>query len=129
MCFFTFIHSLMLLFLRCRIGFIFSLMFMRLKSLDILLVKNSVIIKLVSNNNYLCFMNENLNSTNQNYSPEEIDVEKKLRPLSFDDFAGQEQILENLQVFVKAANMRGEALDHALFHGPPGLGKTTLANI
>src|SRR5690606_31487500 len=59
----------------------------------------------------------------------EVDVEKKLRPLSFDDFAGQEQILENLQVFVKAANMRGEALDHALFHGPPGLGKTTLANI
>src|SRR5690554_441705 len=74
-------------------------------------------------------MNDNLNPTNHNYSSEELDVEKKLRPLSFDDFAGQEQILENLQIFVKAANMRGEALDHTLFHGPPELGKTTLANI
>jgi len=74
-------------------------------------------------------MNENISPTNQNYSTEEVDAEKKLRPLSFDDFAGQEQILENLQVFVQAANQREEALDHALFHGPPGLGKTTLANI
>jgi Holliday junction DNA helicase RuvB len=49
-----------------------------------------------------------------------------LRPLSFDDFAGQDQILENLKVFVEAANQRNEALDHTLFHGPPGLGKTTL---
>ena len=52
-----------------------------------------------------------------------------MRPLSFDDFAGQDQILENLKVFVQAANQRNEALDHTLFHGPPGLGKTTLANI
>ena len=74
-------------------------------------------------------MNENLNPTNQNFNPEELDIEKKLRPLSFDDFAGQDQILENLKVFVEAANQRNEALDHALFHGPPGLGKTTLANI
>jgi len=74
-------------------------------------------------------MNEHLNPTNKNYSNEEIDVEKKLRPLSFDDFAGQDQVLENLKVFVKAANLRGEALDHTLFHGPPGLGKTTLSNI
>lgn len=74
-------------------------------------------------------MNENLDPTNQHFSPEEIDIEKKLRPLSFHDFAGQEQVLENLKVFVKAANLRGEALDHTLFHGPPGLGKTTLANI
>ncbi|CAM3870757.1 Holliday junction branch migration DNA helicase RuvB [Flavobacterium branchiophilum] len=74
-------------------------------------------------------MNENLDPTNQHYNNEELDLEKKLRPLSFDDFAGQDQVLENLKVFVAAANQRGEALDHALFHGPPGLGKTTLANI
>lgn len=54
---------------------------------------------------------------------------KKLRPLSFDDFTGQDQALENLQIFVQAANLRSEALDHTLFHGPPGLGKTTLAYI
>ena len=74
-------------------------------------------------------MNENLNPTNDNYNPDELDIEKKLRPLTFDDFAGQDQVLENLKVFVAAANQRNEALDHALFHGPPGLGKTTLANI
>ncbi|TPG39216.1 Holliday junction branch migration DNA helicase RuvB [Flavobacterium pectinovorum] len=74
-------------------------------------------------------MNENLDPTTNGYNPEELDLEKKLRPLSFDDFAGQDQVLENLKVFVAAANQRGEALDHTLFHGPPGLGKTTLANI
>ncbi|WP_395044247.1 Holliday junction branch migration DNA helicase RuvB [Flavobacterium sp.] len=74
-------------------------------------------------------MNENLDPTNSNYNPEELDLEKKLRPLSFDDFTGQEQVLDNLKVFVEAANQRNEALDHTLFHGPPGLGKTTLANI
>lgn len=74
-------------------------------------------------------MNENLDPTTNGYNPEELDLEKKLRPLSFDDFAGQDQILENLKVFVQAANQRNEALDHTLFHGPPGLGKTTLANI
>ena len=71
-------------------------------------------------------MNEHLNP---NKNPEEFEVEKKLRPLSFDDFAGQEQVLENLKIFVEAANLRDEALDHTLFHGPPGLGKTTLAHI
>jgi Holliday junction DNA helicase RuvB len=74
-------------------------------------------------------MNEHLDPTNRQFSPEELDVEKKLRPLSFDDFAGQDHVLDNLKVFVAAANQRGDALDHALFHGPPGLGKTTLANI
>ncbi|WP_121666799.1 Holliday junction branch migration DNA helicase RuvB [Mesonia aquimarina] len=74
-------------------------------------------------------MNENLDPTGENFSPEEVDVERALRPLSFNDFAGQDQVLENLQIFVKAANLRGEALDHTLFHGPPGLGKTTLAHI
>jgi Holliday junction DNA helicase RuvB len=74
-------------------------------------------------------MNENLDPSDENFSPEELDVEKQLRPLSFDDFTGQDQVLDNLKIFVEAANLRGEALDHALFHGPPGLGKTTLANI
>ncbi|MDP4183908.1 MAG: Holliday junction branch migration DNA helicase RuvB [Bacteroidota bacterium] len=57
------------------------------------------------------------------------DLDKKLRPLSFNDFSGQNKVVENLKVFVKAANLRGEALDHVLLHGPPGLGKTTLSNI
>ena len=74
-------------------------------------------------------LNENLNPTSEDLSPEQQDVELKLRPLSFDDFTGQEQILENLKIFVQAANLREDALDHTLFHGPPGLGKTTLAYI
>ena len=74
-------------------------------------------------------MNENLDPTDEHFSPEEQDIEKVLRPLSFDDFAGQDQVLENLQIFVEAAVERDEALDHTLFHGPPGLGKTTLAHI
>ncbi len=74
-------------------------------------------------------MNEHLDPTNSNYNSEELDIEKRLRPLSFDDFAGQDQVLENLKVFVAAANQRKEALHYTLFHGPPGLGKTTLANI
>ncbi|CDF77942.1 Holliday junction DNA helicase RuvB [Formosa agariphila KMM 3901] len=74
-------------------------------------------------------MNENLNPEKEHFSSEEMDVEKALRPLSFDDFAGQDQVLENLSIFVEAANRRGDALDHTLFHGPPGLGKTTLAHI
>ncbi|MCK5637919.1 MAG: Holliday junction branch migration DNA helicase RuvB, partial [Flavobacteriaceae bacterium] len=74
-------------------------------------------------------MNEHLDPTNKNYNNEEIDVEKKLRPLTFSDFTGQDQVLDNLKIFVEAANLRGEALDHTLFHGPPGLGKTTLAYI
>lgn len=60
---------------------------------------------------------------------EEKEFEQKLRPLTFKDFNGQQKILENLQVFVKAAKLRGDALDHVLLHGPPGLGKTTLASI
>ncbi len=74
-------------------------------------------------------MNENLDPSGGHFSQEELDIERALRPVSFDDFTGQEQVLENLKVFVQAANMRGEALDHTLFHGPPGLGKTTLAHI
>lgn len=74
-------------------------------------------------------MNENLDPHGENFTPEEFDIERALRPLEFDDFAGQDQVLDNLKVFVEAANLRGEALDHTLFHGPPGLGKTTLAHI
>lgn len=71
------------------------------------------------------------NIHNQASSPSESDkdIEKALRPMSFDDFTGQEKIISNLRIFVKAAAMRGEALDHTLLHGPPGLGKTTLSNI
>ena len=57
------------------------------------------------------------------------ETEQVLRPKLFDDFAGQRQVTDNLQVFVKAAILRNEPLDHVLLHGPPGLGKTTLANI
>ena len=74
-------------------------------------------------------MNENLDPTGNHLSSEDQEIDKALRPLSFDDFAGQETILENLKVFVEAAKQRDEALDHTLFHGPPGLGKTTLAHI
>lgn len=74
-------------------------------------------------------MNENLDPTGTNFSPEELEIERALRPISFDDFTGQEQVLENLKIFVQAANLRNEALDHTLFHGPPGLGKTTLAHV
>ena len=59
----------------------------------------------------------------------ERDVEAEIRPREFEDFSGQEKVVENLRIFVKAALMRGEALDHVLLHGPPGLGKTTLAHI
>ena len=82
-----------------------------------------------TNDSYIWFMNENLDPTDINYTPEEQEVENVLRPLSFDDFSGQDQVLENLKIFVEAANLRDEALDHTLFHGPPGLGKTTLAHI
>jgi len=74
-------------------------------------------------------MNEHLDPTDNQFSQEENDIDRALRPLSFDDFAGQDAILENLKVFVSAAKQREEALDHTLFHGPPGLGKTTLAHI
>ncbi|MBB2144735.1 Holliday junction branch migration DNA helicase RuvB [Pedobacter sp. LMG 31464] len=74
-------------------------------------------------------MNENLDASSENLSPIERDIEKVLRPQEFDDFTGQEKIMENLKIFVKAAKLRGEALDHVLLHGPPGLGKTTLSYI
>lgn len=70
-----------------------------------------------------------LDADKDNFSTEELENEKQIRPQQFDDFAGQSHILENLQIFVKAAKLRNESLDHVLLHGPPGLGKTTLANI
>ena len=74
-------------------------------------------------------MNPNVNPDPENLSPAEKELEKVLRPKEFEDFSGQEAIVENLKIFVRAAKQRGEALDHVLLHGPPGLGKTTLANI
>lgn len=74
-------------------------------------------------------MEENFNIHRNKISDLERDFEIALRPLSFNDFSGQEKLVENLQIFVSAAKMRGESLDHTLLHGPPGLGKTTLSNI
>lgn len=70
-----------------------------------------------------------LSGESEGMSASEKEVEKALRPLSFGDFTGQEKIVENIKVFVAAAKQRGEALDHVLLHGPPGLGKTTLSHI
>tara|TARA_Y200000002_G_scaffold144902_4_gene119847 strand:- start:16264 stop:17286 length:1023 start_codon:yes stop_codon:yes gene_type:complete len=74
-------------------------------------------------------MNENLDPSSENLSSNEREFENNLRPVSFKDFSGQDHVINNLKIFVEAANQRNEALDHTLFHGPPGLGKTTLANI
>ena len=74
-------------------------------------------------------MNEHLDPHGDHFSPEEQDIDRALRPLQFSDFMGQPQVLDNLQIFVQAANQREDALDHTLLHGPPGLGKTTLAHI
>ena len=60
---------------------------------------------------------------------EDIAVEKSLRPSQFDEFIGQKELVDNLKLYIEAANRRGDALDHVLLFGPPGLGKTTLANI
>jgi Holliday junction DNA helicase RuvB len=74
-------------------------------------------------------MEDNLNIRKDNNPVNDKEFEKQLRPLSFGDFKGQKQVMENLVVFVTAAKQRGESLDHVLLHGPPGLGKTTLATI
>ena len=74
-------------------------------------------------------MEDNFNIRKETISLPDKEFEKQLRPLSFDDFKGQKQVIDNLVVFVTAAKQRGESLDHVLLHGPPGLGKTTLASI
>ena len=74
-------------------------------------------------------MEEKFDIHSQSYNNRERDFENALRPLQFSDFSGQDKVVDNLQVFVKAARLRGEPLDHTLLHGPPGLGKTTLSNI
>ena len=74
-------------------------------------------------------MEENINIRKDIITQNDKEFEKQLRPLSFSDFKGQKQVIENLVVFVTAAKQRGESLDHVLLHGPPGLGKTTLATI
>ncbi len=72
-------------------------------------------------------MEESFNIRKESVSVDDRELEKQLRPLFFDDFKGQKQVIDNLIVFVTAARQRGESLDHVLLHGPPGLGKTTLA--
>ena len=74
-------------------------------------------------------MNDNLDPTGKTLTPDEQEIEQVLRPTEFHDFAGQDDIIENLKIFVKAARQRNEPLDHVLLHGPPGLGKTTLAHV
>ncbi len=74
-------------------------------------------------------MNENLDPDSENLSSTDKELERALRPIEFDDFSGQQNVVDNLRVFVAAAKQRGESLDHVLLHGPPGLGKTTLAHI
>ncbi len=74
-------------------------------------------------------MNPNLEADAENLSPVDKEIERVLRPKEFSDFTGQEAVVENLKIFVQAAKQRSESLDHVLLHGPPGLGKTTIANI
>lgn len=74
-------------------------------------------------------MSEDFEFRDKILSDADLEVEARLRPALFSDFDGQKKIVENLKIFVKAARLRDEALDHVLLHGPPGLGKTTLAKI
>ncbi|HRD07889.1 MAG: Holliday junction branch migration DNA helicase RuvB [Saprospiraceae bacterium] len=74
-------------------------------------------------------MNPNLDPSQSGFTPDDKQVERALRPKALDDFSGQPKIVENLSVFIQAAKLRGESLDHVLLHGPPGLGKTTLSHI
>src|SRR5436305_15038141 len=74
-------------------------------------------------------INLNLNTEKEGLSPADREFENNIRPRQIEDFSGEQQLIENHVIFIKAAKIRGEALDHVLFHGPPGLGKTTLSRI
>jgi Holliday junction DNA helicase RuvB len=91
------------------------------------------IIRLHRGQSLICYFygmaNPHLNSAAEMLTPLEKEFENNIRPAEMDEFAGQPQTVENLRIFIKAAKIRGEALDHVLFHGPPGLGKTTLSRI
>jgi holliday junction DNA helicase RuvB len=78
---------------------------------------------------YVCMQNSPLNTAENHLTAADREFENAIRPAAINDFSGQPQLIENLRIFIKAAKMRGEALDHVLFHGPPGLGKTTLSRI
>lgn len=88
-----------------------------------------MLFKYIDVNLHLQHMEETFNIHRENLNDKEKEFENALRPLTFGSFSGQVKVVENLQVFVTAAKMRGESLDHTLLHGPPGLGKTTLSNI
>src|SRR6476619_5132177 len=74
-------------------------------------------------------INPNLNTDKDSLSATDKEFENGIRPKQIEEFSGQQQVIDNLVIFIKAAKIRGEALDHVLFHGPPGLGKTTLSRI
>ncbi len=97
------------------------LLLIRVKGKQIRCIKKDII--------YLYHMNPNLDPTTSQFTPEEQQVDRALRPKGLSDFSGQQKIVDNLEVFIQAAKMRDEALDHVLLHGPPGLGKTTLSLI
>ncbi len=84
--------------------------------------ENYIIVLIIMREDYL-------NSDSEGFNAAEKELEKALRPLSFEDFTGQQKVVDNIKIFVQAARQRGEPLDHVLLHGPPGLGKTTLSYI
>jgi Holliday junction DNA helicase RuvB len=105
----------------------FSTYFMQKYKKDATVVNSKTFRKFVAQQ--ACSMSEDFDIRNEQQSDWDREGDRALRPLRFSDFKGQEKIVENLKIFVSAARMRGEAMDHVLLHGPPGLGKTTLSNV